>query len=42
VTMTETWLRHVPTDGQITSAVTVPGFTFTHVPRKQHMHTIAR
>ena len=40
--MTETWLRDTPGDSQIIRALTMPGFTFSHVPRRQHMNTTAR
>ncbi|KAK2193086.1 hypothetical protein NP493_17g05019 [Ridgeia piscesae] len=42
LTMTETWLRDTPEDIQITCALTMPGYTFTHVPRRQHTNTTAR
>ena len=42
LTMTETWLRDTPGDNQIIRALTMPGYTFTHVPRRQHTNTTAR
>ena len=42
LTMTETWLRDTPGDTQIIRALTMPGYTFTHVPRRQHTNTTAR
>ena len=37
-----TWLRNTPDDDQIIRALTIPGYKFTHVPRRQHKNTIAR
>ena len=36
--MTETWLRDTPGASQIIRALTMPGYTFTHVPMRQHMN----
>ena len=42
VAFTETWLRNTPDDDQIIRALTIPGYKFTHVPRRQHKNTTAR
>ena len=42
VAFTETWLRNTPDDDQIIRAMTIPGYKFTHVPRRQHKNTTAR
>ncbi|KAI0235841.1 hypothetical protein LSAT2_013614 [Lamellibrachia satsuma] len=38
----ETWLRNTPDDDQIIRALTIPGYKFTHVPRRQHKNTTVR
>ena len=42
VAFTETWLRNTPDNDQIIRALTIPGYKFTHVPRRQHKNTTAR
>ena len=42
VAFTETWLRNTPDNDQIIRALTIPGYKFTHVLRRQHKNTIAR
>ena len=42
VVFAETWLRNTPDDDQIIRALTIPGYKFTHVPRRQHKNTTAR
>ena len=42
LTMTENWLCDTPRDSQIIRALTMPGYTFTQVPWRQHTNTTAR
>ena len=39
---TETWLRNTPDDDQTIRALTIPGYKFTHVSRRQYNNTTAR
>ena len=39
---TETWLCNTPDDDQIIRVLTIPGYKFTYVSRRQHKNTTAR
>ena len=42
VAFTETWLHNIPDGDQIIRALTIPGYKFTHIQRRQHKNTTAR